>query len=429
MEIKDIYEIFKSHPSIITDSRQILPNSIFVALKGDTFNGNKFIDSALEKGAAYAIADDKSLDGKKNVIIVNDTLKTLQDLAAYHRKKLGLPVLAITGSNGKTTTKELVARVLSKKFNVVTTEGNLNNHIGVPKTLLEITTVNNFAVVEMGTNHFGEIETLCKIANPNFGLINNIGKAHLEFFGSLDGVVKAKGELFEFMASNNGKIFMNSDIDIILKLAEKHMTKENIISYNQQNYNVKIFPADSENPYIQFVFNGIKVSTKLIGKYNIENALAAITTGKYFNISDVDIATAIEAYVPDNNRSQKIETKKNIIYMDAYNANPTSMQASLQNFINQNAAKKMLILGDMLELGSSSEIEHQNIINLIKKSDIKNVILVGFCFTKAAQNTEFTCFKNVDDCIEYLRENEINNRTILIKGSHGIHLEKTEKYL
>ncbi|MDR2650882.1 MAG: UDP-N-acetylmuramoyl-tripeptide--D-alanyl-D-alanine ligase [Prevotellaceae bacterium] len=429
MQISDIYEIFKKYPNIITDSREVMPDSIFVALKGDNFDGNKFIDSAFDKGAAFAIADDKSFAGREKIIVTDDALKTLQDLAAYHRKKLGIPILAITGSNGKTTTKELVYRVLAKKFNVATTEGNFNNHIGVPKTLLKIKPDNNFAVVEMGTNHFGEIETLCKIANPDFGLINNIGKAHLEFFGNLDGVAKAKGELFEYLAANNGKIFVNSDIDIIAKIAKKYVNKENIISYNQQDYDVKIFPSDNKNPYLQFAFNKVKVCTKLIGTYNIDNVLSAIAAGKYFNISDADIAAAIESYNPDNNRSQKIETQQNTLYMDAYNANPTSMQASLQNFINQNAANKMLILGDMRELGASSESEHQNIIQMIIESNINDVILVGDCFANAAQNTNFKCFKDVDDCIKYLYENKIENRTILIKGSHGIHLEKTEKYL
>ncbi|MDR0754232.1 MAG: UDP-N-acetylmuramoyl-tripeptide--D-alanyl-D-alanine ligase [Prevotellaceae bacterium] len=429
MKISDIYEIFKKYPDIITDSREVVTGSIFVALKGDTFDGNKFVDSALEKGAACAIADDKSLSGKERIIIVDDALKTLQDLAAYHRKKLGTPVLAITGSNGKTTTKELVYRILSKKFNVAVTEGNLNNHIGVPKTLLKMKIDNNFAVIEMGTNHFGEIKTLCQIANPDFGLINNIGKAHLEFFGNIDGVAKAKGELFEFLSTNNGKIFVNKDIDIISKIAEKYVNKENIIPYSRQNYGIKIISTDSENPYLQFVFNEIGVCTKLTGKYNIENVLSAIATGKYFNIPDADIAAAIESYNPDNNRSQKIETRQNILYMDAYNANPTSMQASLLNFINQNVTNKMLILGDMRELGAGSKAEHQNIIQMIIESKINDVLLVGDCFENAAQNTEFKCFKNVDDCIKYLCGNKISNRTILIKGSHGIHLEKIEKYL
>ncbi|MDR3226549.1 MAG: Mur ligase domain-containing protein, partial [Prevotellaceae bacterium] len=252
MKISDIYEIFKQYPNVITDSREVVPRSIFVALKGDKFDGNNFVKSAIEKGAAYAIADDKSFTAQEKVIVVDDALKTLQDLATYHRKKLDLPVLAITGSNGKTTTKELVYRVLSKKFNVAVTEGNLNNQIGVPKTLLKIKQEHNFAIIEMGTNHFGEIATLCKIANPDFGLINNIGKAHLEFFGDIDGVAKAKGELFEFLATNNGKIFVNTNIDIIAKIAEKYISKENIITYNPQNYNVKILPTDNENPFLQF---------------------------------------------------------------------------------------------------------------------------------------------------------------------------------
>ncbi|MDR1348819.1 MAG: UDP-N-acetylmuramoyl-tripeptide--D-alanyl-D-alanine ligase [Prevotellaceae bacterium] len=429
MKIPDIYEIFKKYPNIITDSREIMPDSIFVALKGDNFDGNKFVDSAFEKGAAYAIADDKSLSDKENVIVTDDALKTLQELAAYHRKKLGLPVLAITGSNGKTTTKELVHRTLSKKFNIAVTEGNLNNHIGVPKTLLNMKPDNNFAIVEMGTSNFGEIETLCKIANPDFGLITNIGKAHLESFKNIDGVAKAKGELFEFLAVNNGKIFVNKDIDIISKIAAKFADKKNIIEYSQQDCGIKVLATDDKNDCLQFMFNRTKVRTKLVGQFNIDNALAAIATGKYFNISDLDIADAIESYIPENHRSQKIKTQQNILYMDAYNANPTSMQASLQNFINQAATNKMLILGDMLELGASSENEHQNIIKMIAESNISDVLLVGNCFSKAAHNMKFGCFKNVDECIKYLCENKIENRTILIKGSHGIHLEKTEKYL
>ena len=429
MKISDIYEIFKQYPSIVTDSREVKSNSIFVALKGEIHDGNKFIESALEEGAVYAITDDKSFVESDKIILVDDTLETLQKLASYHRNQLGLPVLAITGSNGKTTTKEFVARVLSKKFNVAVTEGNFNNHIGVPLTLLKMKPDNDFAVVEMGTNHFGEIEILCKIANPNFGLINNIGKAHLEFFGSIDGVAKAKGELFEYLSNNNGKVFANGDIDIILRLTEKHINKENIITYGQQKYDVKILPDNIENPFLQFVFNDIKVSTRILGMYNIDNILATVAIGKYFNILDSDIADAIESYEPSNNRSQKIETKRNILYMDAYNANPTSMQASLQNFIRQDAPNKMFILGDMRELGASSEVEHNDIIEIIIKSEIKDAIFVGDCFAKAAKNTIFTCFKNIDECIEYLDKNEISNRTILIKGSHGIHLEKVEKYL
>ncbi|MDR2127209.1 MAG: UDP-N-acetylmuramoyl-tripeptide--D-alanyl-D-alanine ligase [Prevotellaceae bacterium] len=429
MKISEIYEIFKKYPNIITDSRKVVSNSIFAALKGDTFDGNQFVDSALDKGAVCAIADDKSLTGTEKIIIVDDTLATLQNLATYHREMLGIPILAITGSNGKTTTKELVYRVLSKKYRVAVTEGNLNNHIGVPLTLLKIKTNDDFAIVEMGTNHFGEIATLCRIAKPNFGLINNIGKAHLEFFGNIDGVAKAKGELFEFLAKNNGKIFVNKDIDIITQTAETYVATKNIIPYSKQNYGIKIVPSDSENPYLKFIFNQITVSTKLVGIYNIENILSAIATGKYFNVSDTDIAAAIESYNPDNNRSQKIETQRNILYMDAYNANPTSMQASLQNFINQKAANKMLILGDMYELGASSETEHLNIVQMIIESNINDVIFVGGGFAKAAQNTLFQCFKDVDDCIKYLCVNKISNRTILIKGSHGVHLEKTEKYL
>ena len=429
MKIKDIYEIFKQYPNILTDSREVVRDSIFVALKGDTFDGNKFAVTALENGAAYAIADDKSLAENARIIVVDNALETLQNLAAYHRQELGLPVFAITGSNGKTTTKELVHRVIAKRYNSAVTQGNLNNHIGVPKTLLKIKPDNDFAIIEMGTNHFGEIATLCKIANPDFVLINNIGKAHLEFFGDLNGVAKAKGEMFEFISAKNGKAFVNTDIDIIFQLAKKHIKPENIIQYNQQKYNVKILPDDANNPFLQFIFDNIKVSTNLIGKYNIDNALAAVAIGKYFGISDSDIANSIESYIPENNRSQQIKTERNILYMDAYNANPTSMQASLNNFITGNAKNKMLILGDMRELGENSDYEHDNVVKIITESEIKNVLLVGECFAKAASKTSFACFNNIDECIKYISSENIESQTILIKGSHGIHLEKIEQYL
>ena len=429
MKIYDIYQIFKQYPNIVTDSREVVRDSIFVALKGDTFDGNKFAVPALEQGAAYAIADDKSLAANPKIIVVDNALETLQNLAACHRNELGLPVLAITGSNGKTTTKELVHRVIAKKYNAAVTQGNLNNHIGVPKTLLKMTPDNNFAIVEMGTNHFGEITTLCKIANPDFALINNIGKAHLEFFGDINGVAKAKGEMFEFLSAKNGKVFVNTDIDIIFQLAQKHIKTENIVQYNQQKYGVKILPNDDDNPFLRFTFDNINVNTNLIGKYNIENALAAVAIGKYFGIADTDIANAIETYAPENNRSQQIKTERNILYMDAYNANPTSMQASLKHFISSNAKNKMLILGDMRELGESSENEHDNIVKIITEAEIKNVLLVGECFTKAASDTAFLCFADVDECIKYINSRNIESQTILIKGSHGIHLEKIEKFL
>lgn len=429
MKTAEIYNIFKHCTKIVTDSREIVRNSIFVALKGDTFDGNMFVASALERGAAFAIADDKSLAGNSNVIVVSNALETLQELAAFHRKQLGLPVLAITGSNGKTTTKELVANVIAKRYNAAVTKGNLNNHIGVPLTLLSIKPDNNFAIVEMGTNHFGEITALCKMAAPDFALINNIGKAHLEFFGDINGVAKAKGEMFEYLSENGGKAFVNTDTDIICRLAEKHLKPENIIPYNRQQYNMQIMHDDTENPFLTFAFNGITVHTKLTGTYNMENVMAAVAAGKYFNISDTDIADAIEAYMPDNNRSQQITTERNILYMDAYNANPTSMQASLTNFIAGKAKNRMLLLGDMRELGESSDSEHEEIVRMIIESGIDRVLLVGSCFAKAAKGMPFMCFGNVDECIRYIAGADIKNHTILIKGSHGLHLEKTEPYL
>jgi len=423
--IKPLYKIFKKYPNIVTNSREIPPNSIFVGLKGRTLDGNEYVNEALKNGACYAITNNKSFAGIKNVLIVDDALKTLQHLSEYHRKQFKIPLLAITGSNGKTTTRELVYCVLSKKFrNIAVNEKNINTLEGVPRLLLKITSENDFAVVEMGTDKFGNIKMLCEIAQPDFGLITNIGKAHTKFLKEEEGgVSRAKGEMFEFLSLSNGKAFVNTDISEVYSIAKKHIKEENIVPYNKESYNVVSLPYTDN--YFEFMFNGIKVSTKLFGKYNLDNVLAAIAIGKYFGISDTEIKDAIESYIPENNRSEirKIKETNNTLFLDCYNANPTSMAAALSDFIGREIMNKMLIIGDMYEI-EDSDFEHSKIVEAISNSGINEIFLVGNEFSNAAMQTNFKCFKSVNELKVYFKDNKIKNRNIFIKGSNGIRLNE-----
>ena len=417
--IEKIYQLYSEKYIVTTDSRKVEPGCVFVALKGEHFDGNDFAyQVANDNIAACVIADRKDLPYHERLFIVDDSLTTLQELAKLHREKCNTPIIGITGTNGKTTTKELVASVLSQKYNIIYTQGNFNNHLGVPLTLLQIKPDTEIAVVEMGANHPKEIELLCSLAQPNFGIITNIGKAHIEGFGSFEGVVKTKNELYDYLRNTNGKVFLNNDNHLLKELAQ-NLTNVKYGKNDNADYHASIL---SSNPYLSISWNNNTINTKLVGEYNFENVMAAITVGCYFNVDQKLIIKALESYHPTNNRSQFIKTEKNEVVMDAYNANPVSMSNSVKNFRNISDDNHLLILGDMKELGNESLNEHQEILNLVKELGFNNVILVGSEFNKI--NSGFISFLNVDELISHINNNEIHGKKILIKGSHSIHLEK-----
>lgn len=424
MNIASLYTIFREYPSITTDSRNIPPQSIFFALKGANFNGNTFAGEALQKGAAYAIIDEPEFAVDDRLILVDDVLTCLQQLARHHRDQLKLPILAITGTNGKTTTKELIAAVLAKKYKVNFTQGNLNNHIGVPLTLLSMNLETEFGVVEMGANHPGEIKTLCEIANPDFGIITNIGKAHMEGFGSFEGVIKTKSEMYDFLRDKGCKCFLNADNPLLVQQAEGLRQ----ISYGTSTSHFMPGELASTDNYlvVKALFNKgwLYLKSKLVGDYNFENLLAAACVGKYFEVDPLKIQEALAEYIPANNRSQLIRKEKNTIIMDAYNANPTSMMAALTNFSSIKNDNKCVILGDMLELGEVSEEEHQKIVTYIENQNFSDVFLVGEQFKNTKDRTEKKKFEHVELLSNYLKTQPIENKLVLIKGSRGIHLEK-----
>lgn len=432
MEMKTLYEkLFAENFLITTDSRKISPGAVFFALTGDNFNGNRFAAQALEKGCSYAVIDQHKYKVNDKCILVDNVLLTLQKLANYHRKKFDIPIIAVTGTNGKTTTKELITHALSTKYRVKATKGNLNNHIGVPLTLFTIDAKTEIAVVEMGANHIGEIAALCTIAQPGFGLITNIGKAHLEGFGSLNGVIQAKGEMYDYIAKNNGNVFMNADNKLLNRLiSEKNLN--NIISYGKQpKARYRGEPVnDTEFATVKLTENNENyiVKTRLVGSYNFENIMAAIAVARYFMVSIDQIIKALESYVPENNRSQYITTGSNNLIMDAYNANPTSMKTAIQHFAKKNSKKTTVILGDMLELGEDSEKEHKQIVELILSTDFNNAFFVGNYFLKTITDEQASmitgAFANVEQLANYLQENPLLDQTILIKGSRKIQLEK-----
>ena len=431
MQIEQLYELFLNHPVITIDSRIVSKGCLFFALKGDHFNGNQFASKAIENGAAFAIIDDNKFANDSRFIIVDDVLQTLQKLANYHRKKLKIPVLAITGTNGKTTTKELISAVLKQKYKLTYTQGNLNNHIGVPLTLLSMKSDTEFAIIEMGANHMYEIKLLCEIAEPDYGLITNIGKAHLEGFGSFENIIKTKVELYDFVDSVGGTLFYNAE-NPILNEKVKNISTKSVFYGNVDNSNC-MASIGSANPFVTLEIkqNNTKyaIQTKLIGNYNLENILAAVCIGTHFGVKQDLIKIAIESYTPTNNRSQFIQSNTNTIFLDAYNSNPTSLKASLLNFLELKVEHRSLILGDMLELGSDAEKEHENIIEIIEKQQFERVILVGGIFSKINAPPTFVRFTNVSQAILWLEKNRINNSNILIKGSRGIQLERIVEYL
>jgi UDP-N-acetylmuramoyl-tripeptide--D-alanyl-D-alanine ligase len=421
---EDIYELFKNSAGICTDSRKIFQGCLFFALKGENFNGNKFAIEALNKGAICSIIDENEFHVSGKTILVKNTLETLQDLARIHRKELAIPILAITGTNGKTTTKELIAAVLSKKFNICFTQGNLNNHIGVPLTLLNMNKDTEFGVVEMGANHPGEIAALCSIADPNFGLITNIGKAHLEGFGSFEGVKNTKTELYRYLQKKNGTIFYHKNNAILAELSSSFRNK---VSYGTSNADFTGELLDSP-PFVHVKANFPKgvlyLNTHLIGNFNFENILAAACIGNYFGTDPLLIQEAIKSYQPQNIRSQLIVKGGLKIIMDAYNANPTSMQASINSFISTLPGNQYLILGDMLELGPYSRQEHKNILDILTAHPPHQIFLVGPIFSEVAKGRGYKTFSNVAQLRDYLNSHKLLNGNVLIKGSRGIQLEK-----
>ena len=430
MSIEEIYKLFKKHPQISTDSRHIVQGAIFFALKGENFNGNSYAAAALNDGAAYALIDESPLKADNRFILVEDVLLTLQQLARYHRLELGIPIIAITGTNGKTTTKELITAVLEKKFSVTATKGNLNNHIGVPLTLLAMNTSTQLGVVEMGANHPGEIAALCSIALPDFGLITNVGKAHLEGFGSFEGVKKTKAELYRFIQERGGKIFRNTVNPHLKEMAEDAET----IGYrtNREGSGIEGEIVNSSPILVfkaKFPKGWLYIKTHLAGGYNLENAMAAVCVGDYFGVDPLDISHALEAYIPSNNRSQFIQTAGNQILMDAYNANPSSMEAALDNFSTFDAPLKGVILGDMFELGESSQKEHQKIADKLAGMDLSLILLTGKEFSKCNVASNILTFENNELLIDYITDLNPKGYLFLIKGSRGMKLEDVAQRL
>jgi len=423
MEIEKLYEIFKSYLQVSTDSRKIEKNCIYFSLKGENFNGNEFAEKAITSGAAYAIIDEKKHQLSDHYILVDNVLNTLQHLANYHRKQLQIPVIGITGTNGKTTTKELINAVLSKSFKTTATVGNFNNHIGAPLTLLSIPEDCEIAIIEMGASHIGEINFLCQIAEPNYGIITNIGTAHIEGFGSAEGVEKTKNELYQFVKSHEGKVFVNNNDETLTNLSN------NIdrITYgvSNSNCNVKLLSA---SPVVELNWKNLKISSNLYGKYNFENIMAAICIGNHFKVPLNKIKEAIENYYPTNNRSQIIKLDTNTIFLDAYNANPTSMNAAIDTFTENSSTNKLMILGDMLELGNVSTTEHQKIIDKVNQLNIQT-LFIGKEFNICSSKYNFIYLQNYNEVIDWFKHSGIINHQILIKGSRGMQLEKVAEYL
>lgn len=421
MNIKQLYNCFLQCNSICTDTRKLVKNDIFFALKGENFNGNLFAEKALLKGAKYAVIDEKKFE-TTNTILVDNVLKTLQELATFHREHIKIPIIALTGSNGKTTTKELINAVLSKKYNTKATLGNLNNHIGVPLTLLSMTHLTEIGIVEMGANHLKEIEFLCDIAKPNFGYITNFGKAHIEGFGSMEGVIKAKSELYKYLIKNDKYIFFNADDSIQKEKLKANIKKSGFSQNNSEYFNIIFLDA---TPFVKLKIKNITINSNLIGDYNFTNISAALLIGTYFNVELKDLKTAIENYIPTNNRSQIIEKKTNKIILDAYNANPSSMEAALNNLAKQNSKFKIAILGDMFEIGIEAEKEHQYIVNKTLDLSFDKIILIGENFYKTESSNpkiiKYTSFESFKKTFSY---SNIYNTTILIKGSRGMALER-----
>jgi UDP-N-acetylmuramoyl-tripeptide--D-alanyl-D-alanine ligase len=426
MNIEDLYKVYLQYPSVQTDTRKLKKGDLFFALRGANFNGNEFAAKALEEGAAFAVIDDEQFSIPGKTIIVEDSLEALQLLAKHHRQQFTIPFIAITGSNGKTTTKELIHAVLSSHYKTYTTEGNLNNHIGVPLTLLKIKSHAQFAVIEMGANHLLEIASYCQIALPTYGLITNCGKAHLEGFGGEEGVRKGKGELYDFLRHYNGGAFVMWDYEYLQEMSKGIQT---IYKYGTHDADV-IGTVWKSDPLLEVQFSkGFigNIQTKLVGSYNLPNVLAAVAVGKFFGVPDEKIKNSIEAYTPSNSRSQLMQKGSNKIILDAYNANPSSMNLAIENFAKAPGDNKVLVLGAMAELGADSVQEHQNILDTIDGYGWKNVLLIGGDFAKLKHS--YIQLPSSAEAGEWLRRNKIKDVYLLIKGSRSTQMEKVLDYL
>ncbi len=431
ISIEQLYSLFSQcQQKICTDTRKTEQGAIFFSLKGEHFNANSFAASAIEQGCAYAIVDEVSYANGQTILLVPDVLLALQELARYHRQQLRIPVIGITGSNGKTTNKELIHAVLSKKYRTLATKGNLNNHIGVPLTLLSVTASHEIAIIEMGANHQGEIAMLCEIAMPGYGLITNIGKAHLEGFGGEEGVKKGKSELYKYIHAHGGKLFVNGDDPVLLSLCEGY----DRISYGSGNGGLDVIGRSlSRSEYVEMVW-GTKgedvnkaeiITTHMFGQYNFINLLCAACIGHYFGVDKKLINEALAGYVPEMNRSQVLKTTHNTVILDAYNANPTSMRAAIENFAEQEHPSRVLVLGDMLELGKYSDAEHLAILQLLKNKGFEQVLLVGPLFYRCSgQYASYHYFMDTEAAMSYLGNHPVTDSLVLIKGSRGIRLEK-----
>lgn len=421
MQLPDLYDIYLQYPSVQTDTRKLKPGDIYFALKGPSYNGNQFARQALDAGAAYAVVDEPVNFSDERLIATEDVLQTLQQLAKYHREQFEIPFIAITGSNGKTTTKELVHEVLSSTFTTYTTKGNLNNHIGIPLTILSVGMDADMAVIEMGANHQKEIESYCVYTNPTHGIITNCGKAHLEGFGGIEGVRKGKGELYDHIRANDGTLFLMKDYDYLVEMSKGI---SNIITYGTTGAMITGITDSSKEMLEVRMLSGTgikKIQTQLVGEYNLPNVLVAVAVGKYFNVPDEEIKAALENYSPSNSRSQLVEIDGNKIILDAYNANPTSMKAAIENIAKMNG-DKVLMLGGMMEMGEESLKEHQALVDLINMYDWKEVVLVGGDFIKV--NNPFTTFATSTEAGKWLKEKHFTNTTILVKGSRSMQMEK-----
>ncbi|MDN3674914.1 UDP-N-acetylmuramoyl-tripeptide--D-alanyl-D-alanine ligase [Flavobacterium branchiarum] len=427
MDIAHIHNLFLQCQSVSTDTRKIALNSMFFAIKGDNFDANTFADEALQKGALFVIIDNASYFIDQRTILVEDSLIALQELAKFHRAYLQLPIIALTGSNGKTTTKELINVVLSKKYKTKATVGNLNNHIGVPLTLLSFTKDTEIGIVEMGANHKKEIEFLCELAQPDFGYVTNFGKAHLEGFGGIEGVIEGKSELYKYLSANNKIAFVN--LDDAIQVEKTSAIKSFTFGHKKANADV-VISTITANPFVVLGFDDQTITSHLIGLYNANNISAAVAIGKYFKIEDLAIKGALESYIPENNRSQLLIKGTNEIILDAYNANPSSMAVAIENFIQLEKQNKVMILGDMFELGSESEQEHKIIVTSLLNESKTNCYFIGPSFYKhkiEKENLHF--FDSFDSFVAYLKIITFNEQTMLIKGSRGMALERTLNYI
>lgn len=427
MDIQNIHRLFLKCSSVSIDTRKIEPKSFFVAIKGENFDANTFAKEALEKGASYVMIDNADYLIDSRTILVKDSLTALQELAKFHRQYLKLPIVALTGSNGKTTTKELVNAVLSQQFNTKATVGNLNNHIGVPLTLLSFDSQTEIGIVEMGANHQKEIEFLCELAQPDFGCITNFGKAHLEGFGGVEGVIKGKSEMYQYLSANDKMAFVNLEDPI--QAEKSKQLKSFTFGLNRSDSDLNITSVEA-NPFVSVSYNGMSIQSQLIGLYNANNINAAIAIGKYFEVADASIKQALENYIPANNRSQLMNKNGNEIILDAYNANPSSMAVAIENFLQLDKPEKVMILGDMFELGNESQREHHNIISSVKKATDVNCYFIGKNFyANRIEKENFIFFETFDELASELKNQVFKNKIILIKGSRGMALERALEYI